>query len=83
MGGGLGRPRKDLVAESRGPRVPVSEVDPLVCPRCAGTMKSIAFIAQSEVIAKILVHLGPEKQILLAYHLTLLLSHAWPHAISP
>lgn len=34
------------------------EVDPLVFPRCAGTMRIIAFIEQPEVIAKILTHLG-------------------------
>jgi hypothetical protein len=36
----------------------VYEVDPLVCPRCAGAMRIIAFIEQPEVIAKILTHLG-------------------------
>jgi len=34
------------------------EVDPLVCPRCAGAMRIIAFLEQPEVIAKILTHLG-------------------------
>ena len=34
------------------------EVDPLVCPRCGGTMRILAFIEQPEVIAKILTHLG-------------------------
>ena len=33
-------------------------MDPLVCPRCAGTMRILAFIEQPEVIAKILMHLG-------------------------
>jgi len=33
-------------------------VDPLVCPRCAGAMRTIAFIEQAEVIEKILWHLG-------------------------
>ena len=37
---------------------PVYEVDPMVCPRCAGPMRVLAFIEQSEVIAKILRHLG-------------------------
>ena len=32
----------------------VSEVDPLVCSRCGGTMRILAFIEQPEVIAKIL-----------------------------
>jgi hypothetical protein len=36
----------------------VYEVDPLVCPRCAGAMRIISFIEQPEVIAKILTHLG-------------------------
>jgi hypothetical protein len=36
----------------------VYEVDPLLCPRCAGPMRIIAFIEQPEVIAKILTHLG-------------------------
>ena len=36
----------------------VYEVDPLVCPQCAGAMRIIAPIEQSEVIEKILTHLG-------------------------
>lgn len=36
----------------------VYEVDPLICPRCTGPMRIIAFIEQSEVIAKILTLLG-------------------------
>ncbi len=36
----------------------VYEVDPLVCPRCGGAMRILAFIEQREVIAKILMHLG-------------------------
>ena len=36
----------------------VYEVDPLVCPRCTGPMRIIAFIEQPEVIEKILTHLG-------------------------
>ncbi len=38
----------------------VYEVDPLVCPKCGGTMKIISFIErdQSEVIEKILRHCG-------------------------
>jgi len=36
----------------------VYEVDPLVCPRCAGPMRILAFIEQSAVIEKILTHLG-------------------------
>jgi hypothetical protein len=34
------------------------EVDPLVCPRCGGARRILAFIEQPEVIAKILTHLG-------------------------
>jgi hypothetical protein len=33
-------------------------VDPLVCPKCQGKMKIIAFIEDEEVINKILKHLG-------------------------
>jgi len=36
----------------------VYEVDPLVCPRCAGPMRIIAFIEQPAVIEKILRHLA-------------------------
>jgi hypothetical protein len=36
----------------------VYEVDPLVCPRCAGALRIIAFLEQPDVIAKILAHLG-------------------------
>jgi hypothetical protein len=36
----------------------VYEVDSLVCPRCSGTMRIIAFIEQPEVIERILTHLG-------------------------
>ena len=36
----------------------VYEADLLVCPRCKGTMRIIAFIDQPEVIEKILTHLG-------------------------
>jgi hypothetical protein len=36
----------------------VYEVDPLVCPRCAGPMRVLAFIEQPEVIEKILTHLA-------------------------
>jgi hypothetical protein len=35
----------------------VYDVDPLVCPRCAGPMRIIAFIEQPAVIEKILRHL--------------------------
>jgi hypothetical protein len=36
----------------------IYEVDPLLCPKCQGTMKIIAFIEQQEVIMKILRHLN-------------------------
>jgi len=36
----------------------VYEVDPLVCARCGGPMRIIAFIEQPEVIEQILAHLG-------------------------
>jgi hypothetical protein len=38
----------------------VYQADPLLCPRCGGTMKIIAFIeaSQQEVIRKILRHCG-------------------------
>jgi hypothetical protein len=36
----------------------VYEVDPLVCPQCAGAMRIIAFIEQPAVVEKILRHLG-------------------------
>ena len=35
----------------------IYEVDPLVCPKCQGVMKVIAFIEQKPVIEKILRHL--------------------------
>ena len=36
----------------------VSEVDPLVCPKCQGEMRIIAFIIDHEVVDKILRHLA-------------------------
>jgi hypothetical protein len=36
----------------------IYEVDPLICPRCQGTMRIIAFIEDDMVIKKILKHLG-------------------------
>ena len=36
----------------------IYEVDPLMCPKCQGRMKIIAFIEDEEVIEKILKHLG-------------------------
>ena len=34
------------------------EVDPLVCPKCRGTMRIISFIEDRQVIRAILEHLG-------------------------
>lgn len=36
----------------------VYEVDPLVCPKCQGEIRIIAFIDNEQVIRKILSHLG-------------------------
>ena len=36
----------------------IYEVDPLVCPKCAGQMRVVAFIEDMDVIRKILKHLG-------------------------
>ena len=35
----------------------IFEVDPLVCPRCAGAMRIVACITQAAVIGQILTHL--------------------------
>jgi hypothetical protein len=35
----------------------IYEVDPLICPKCQGRMKLIAFIGDQKVIEKILKHL--------------------------
>src|SRR5664279_435709 len=39
-------------------RIPLYEIDPLVCPRCRGVMRVVAFITESRVIRRILEHLG-------------------------
>jgi len=36
----------------------VYEVDPLICPKCQGSMKAISFIEEIEIIEMILRHLG-------------------------
>ena len=36
----------------------IYEVDPLICPKCSGDMRILAFIEDQEVIRKILNHLG-------------------------
>ena len=33
------------------------EVDPLICPRCGGRMKVIAFLTESAVVDRIIRHL--------------------------
>jgi hypothetical protein len=35
----------------------VYEVDPLICPKCGGEMRVVAFITEPPVIKKILDHL--------------------------
>ena len=35
----------------------IYNVDPLLCPKCSGTMRIISFIEDSEIIKKILKHL--------------------------
>jgi hypothetical protein len=35
----------------------IFELDPLVCPRCAGAMRIVASITQAAVIDQILTHL--------------------------
>jgi len=36
----------------------IYEVDPLICPKCAGPMKITAFIEQAKIIKKTLQHVG-------------------------
>jgi len=36
----------------------IYEIDPLICPKCRGHMRILAFIDDEEVIEKILKHLG-------------------------
>jgi hypothetical protein len=36
----------------------IYEVDPLICPKCAGPMRMIAFVEDDEVIRRILGHSG-------------------------
>jgi hypothetical protein len=36
----------------------IYHVDPLLCPKCQGTMKIIAFIEEADIIRMILKHLG-------------------------
>jgi hypothetical protein len=46
-------PSKDWAAMIRK----VYEVDPLVCPKCGGTMKVVAFITEHAVVDRIIDHL--------------------------
>ena len=36
----------------------IYEVFPLICPKCGGTMKIIAFIDEGDAVREILAHLG-------------------------
>ena len=36
----------------------IYEIDPLTCPKCSGKMKGISVIEDSEIVKKILKHLG-------------------------
>lgn len=36
----------------------IYEIDPLICPKCNGTIRVIVFIEEAAVIRKILEHLG-------------------------
>ena len=45
------------IRKARSPTQPFIEVDPLVCPKCSGQMRVIAFIEDEDVIRKILKHL--------------------------
>jgi hypothetical protein len=38
----------------------IYEADPLVCPRCGGEMRIVAFITEARVIHKILTHLAAQ-----------------------
>ncbi len=49
--GGLNRSWARLIQK-------IYEVDPLICPRCGGEMRIIAFIEDYKIVKKILNHLG-------------------------
>ncbi len=36
----------------------IYQIDPLLCPKCQGSMKVISFIEDHALIKKILMHLG-------------------------
>ena len=40
----------------------IYENDPLVCPRCSGPMRIVAFIEERDVISKILSHIGESSE---------------------
>ena len=42
----------------------VYEVDPLVCPRCGGRMKVVAFLTEYAVVDRIIRHLELTKHLL-------------------
>jgi len=57
-----------LIIEDEGPFIPskgwaemikkVYEIDPLICPKCGGTMRIVSFIEDHKVIDKIIKHLN-------------------------
>jgi hypothetical protein len=51
----------------------IYEVDPLVCPRCAGEMRVVGFITQPVAIKRILDHLRERENV----------SRPPPHALQP
>ena len=48
---------KQVILNINGPRKQTYQVDPLLCPKCLGSMRIISFISDSEIIRKILKHL--------------------------
>ena len=40
----------------------VYEVDPLICPKCGGEMKIVAFIQERRIIDRVLAHLGLKEE---------------------
>ena len=55
---GTGADRQGFPAKLGAVILKIYEVDPLVCPKCSGAMRVIAFIEDPNVIKKILKHLG-------------------------
>jgi len=61
------RAPKPLIIEEECPKIPrrgwaamirkVYEVDPMVCPKCGGRMKVVAFITEYAVVDRIIDHL--------------------------